>query len=180
MSDTPADARTYDKVIKLTKKEPDEVKLDIDWASVEADERAPRQGRGRPARGERMRDRGGRRDAAPKALAPGEADRPVVEHPAVMTDASPDGRLDASAQLTELSLEGPPQREALRSVSRTRRASGVESARGRTRHEREAQAVPPRDEARERGAPAVVGFGADVPAFLRVAPPRRDAVALED
>jgi superfamily II DNA/RNA helicase len=55
---TPADARNYDKVIKLTKKAPTEVVLDIDWSAVEVDDRGARGGK--PERG-----RAGGRDRGP-------------------------------------------------------------------------------------------------------------------
>jgi superfamily II DNA/RNA helicase len=89
---TPADARNYDKVLKLTKKEPAEVSLDVDWADVEqagrrdAERRAERGERtGRSERGGRGR-RGDRRESpradAPRAAATATAEAPAVEAPA--------------------------------------------------------------------------------------------------
>jgi superfamily II DNA/RNA helicase len=55
---TPADARNLDKVLKLIGKTPDEVALDLDWASLKDEPR-----RGRSERGAKGRDR----DRAPRA-----------------------------------------------------------------------------------------------------------------
>jgi superfamily II DNA/RNA helicase len=83
---TPADGKTYDKVIKLTQKEPEFVTLDLDWSSVESDGERSRGGRGersersRPSgRGAPREDReaasseGSPRDAAPRDASPREA-----------------------------------------------------------------------------------------------------------
>jgi superfamily II DNA/RNA helicase len=67
---TPADSRNYDKVLKLTKKEPAECPLDLDWSAVEVDDRSRERKSDRGRRGERDRgaDRGrGRKPAEPRA-----------------------------------------------------------------------------------------------------------------
>ena len=68
---TPADAKGYDKVLKLTKKEPETLTLDLDWGRLETEGREDGERRRRPSgreRGERGR-RSERRDAAPEAVA---------------------------------------------------------------------------------------------------------------
>jgi superfamily II DNA/RNA helicase len=81
---TPADGRTYDKVIKLTQKEPEFVTLDLDWSSVGSDSDRSRSGRGdRAERGRSSsRDRAQREDveavssdAAPSETGPGATSR---------------------------------------------------------------------------------------------------------
>ena len=100
---TPADSKNYDKVLKLTKKQPAEVSLDVDWSTVEADDRSRERKSDRGRRGERDRgadrgaDRGrGRKPAEPRAE-PAAAAEALEAKPSPR--AGPQGRA------------GPPERE---------------------------------------------------------------------
>src|ERR1700741_2178050 len=55
---TPNDARSLDKVLKLTKVAPDEVHLDLDWGSLKSEDRGGRSARGRTGGRERDGERG--------------------------------------------------------------------------------------------------------------------------
>ncbi|MHB8287149.1 MAG: DEAD/DEAH box helicase, partial [Caulobacteraceae bacterium] len=84
---TPADGKTYDKVIKLTQKEPEFITLDLEWSSAESDGDRSRGGRG--DRSERSRPSSRERapredadaapvDAAPRESKPREAQRGIA------------------------------------------------------------------------------------------------------
>jgi superfamily II DNA/RNA helicase len=115
---TPADARSLDKVLKLTKSQPDEIVLDVDWGAIKSEgpRRDAKGGRGASARG-----RSGGRDrtppvdptrepasrepiAQPKASAPKapraeaevEVEQPAAE-PAVLTATSSFGSGEPAA-----------------------------------------------------------------------------------
>jgi superfamily II DNA/RNA helicase len=84
---TPADGKTYDKVIKLTQKEPEFVTLDLDWSSVESDgersrgSRGDRSERGRPSsqeRAPREEAEAASVEAAPRESKPREAQRGIA------------------------------------------------------------------------------------------------------
>ncbi len=145
---TPADEKNLDKVQKLIGKTPDEVVLDLDWASLKDEPR-----RGRSERGPRDRERGGR-DRDRGARERGRRGEAVEHAPAAAEPAS----------------EAPPHRE-----HRPRRSPEAEPAEAAQRRPIAERPIPgrqaPERERRDRrerddGGDRVVGFGSDVPAFL--------------
>jgi superfamily II DNA/RNA helicase len=198
---TPDDARNYDKVLKLTKKEPETVVLDVDWSAIESGGDSRRSSR--DGRGERSRGRGSReavpRDAEPPVDAEPVARRrtPRVREPSF---AAPETQLargddvqpyidDVVSVPVEARPPFRPTRNATSDVGRpdrVQRDQGREARRGgpeRDRHERDRHGRD--DYGREDGERegSVVGFGAETPAFLlRAAPisPLRKSAAGED
>ncbi|MEO6378538.1 MAG: hypothetical protein ABIO37_10985, partial [Caulobacteraceae bacterium] len=202
---TPNDAKALDKVLKLIKVEPDEVKLDLDWSLAEGgDERRDRPGRG--GRGERSRGgEGGSKERAPRE------GRRSGSYGQGVAEAAPDAPASADVAVAESSPAGaerseprPRREDRPEREPRTEREPRAEreprEARG-PREPREARDREPRDreprdreprarEPRERGygdrdrsepRDNVVGFGSDTPAFLtRAAPlaPAKKATAL--
>ncbi|NEX92936.1 DEAD/DEAH box helicase [Caulobacter sp. 17J65-9] len=180
---TPADAKSLDKVLKLTKKTPDEVTLDLDWSQA-GGSGGDRRGRsGRPERGERPeraergeRGRGRRaeaREEAPEAERPERPERPERNEPkADRREPKPERR------------EREPARAERRPEKAEARPERHERSERQERQERPAPSSPrpERDRDRERGryrddlGPRVVGFGGDgVPAFLQRAAPVKKA-----
>jgi superfamily II DNA/RNA helicase len=199
---TPNDQRSYEKVLKLTKKEPAPIILDLDWEEARvASERDNERRRSKPdaARPRRDRDKSrpvkdhGERasmqafapsprpaldapeaeprptsvrseeDHAPQERAPRErAPRERGRSPQTPRDGAP--RTSESAGRERASREPKPQQAIAARVDdeappprrRTAPAPAASSL-------REAPTRTPRDE----GGPEVVGFGADMPAFLR-------------
>ena len=152
---TPNDAKSYDKVLKLTKKEPEELALDIDWAAIPASEprRSSRDGRDR----DRDRSRSKGRDR----------ERPVKDHGqrAAMEALAPAAPRPETEDVPAAEAEARPER-ARREEQPARARGGVKQPAERRdddRHERQ-----------------VVGFGADIPAFLQNAPPSRKASSLSE
>jgi superfamily II DNA/RNA helicase len=141
---TPADGRNFDKVVRLTGKAPEEVKLDLDYSAVKESPRGERPKRA-PARDrDRDRDRSRGRPASETSVASMQPLRPVerASQPTAIPDAAP--------------AEARPSREPRRERDRPARA------------ERPPQAPPREAEPRESREDhhRVVGFGADMPAFL--------------
>jgi superfamily II DNA/RNA helicase len=201
---TPNDGKSFEKVVKLTKKAPDEVVLDIDWASIPASEKRERKGdRGGERGGDRSRSRSRER----------ERPRPVKDHGerAAMEALTPEPRDE-----TDIAPATEPARPTTRRAERPRREEQLERPRREDQPERPRREERPdrapreaqpdrgrredqperarRDEqpARARGGVkqptatddrnerTVVGFGADVPAFLQNAPPARKTSALSE
>jgi len=184
---TPDDARNYDKVLKLTKKEPETVILDVDWSAIETGGDGGR----RSSRNSRDRSRGrGSRDAAPReaeasgdaaslgdvaAPAPRRASRMREPAAAPLSPQIADGEgaqpyVDPQDWVGGASAPRGPRPP--RTHTRGPRAEG-----GRTENLR-------RDDGRREDygrESSVVGFGADTPAFLLraapLAPLRKTAVA---
>ncbi len=77
---TPADDRSYDKVLKLTKDEPEEIALELDWEEAkrgaERDRERYGSSRGRDREGGRGREGGGRGRGRDRD----QRDRPVADH----------------------------------------------------------------------------------------------------
>jgi superfamily II DNA/RNA helicase len=136
---TPADSRSLDKVLKLIGQTPPDVKLDLDWSSAARDERRrpDRDDRGREERGRRPSGRDRDRDHGRRSE---EAEAPRAE--------------PAAAPAEEVRPDRPPGRE-----HEARRQHEKPEPRPEARRER------PRENREPEGA-GVVGFGADVPAFL--------------
>ena len=159
---TPADAKSFDKVVKLIGQTPDNVQLDLDWASAK-DDRPPREGRGR--RGDsRERSGRGRRGAERAETQVQEAPVPAPAVEAASAEPAP----------REERRERRPEREARPHARREegRREEGrrEEGRREEPRRE-EIRREEPRREERRHGRDRdddrrVVGFGSDVPAFL--------------
>jgi superfamily II DNA/RNA helicase len=181
---TPADTKSLDKVIKLIGENPVEVTLDLDWSLAEGDSQRRREsGRDKPRGGDRGKGRGRDRDRG---------SRPVPDHGQRASEqpleAKPRGEVDANDAVPPLETKAPRERSrGGRSRGEKREASpaeerkpqedrpareegaGREDRPARNRDERPARGrderAPRRDDD-DRG-PKVVGFGADVPAFLR-------------
>ncbi|HZL01075.1 MAG TPA: DEAD/DEAH box helicase [Caulobacteraceae bacterium] len=170
---TPADGRALDKVLKLIGVAPDEVALDIDWSQVRGDARArgdrgERGGRGeRPAGGRGGRERSRGRPASETSVASME---PIRRETSPVASAAP-----APAPAAPAAVESAPQaaqRPRRRRVRGGRGGAPAVQATAETRppsaeappaeRGRGVQPVQPRDDGDRR----VVGFGADLPAFL--------------
>jgi len=186
---TPDDARNYDKVLKLTKKEPETVVLDIDWSAIEiGGDRGRRPAR--DGRSDRGRDRGPR-DAVPRdsdaeveAAPPRRQRAPRLREEPVTPRAIPAADSDSEQPFVDASdwaVEASPARTPRRPA----RGPNVESGRTESVRRDTSRDVGRSDSGRsDSGRDAsVVGFGADTPAFLlRAAPvaPLRKAAAAED
>jgi superfamily II DNA/RNA helicase len=166
---TPADEKNLDKVLKLIGKTPDEVQLDLDWASLKDE---PRRGRGeRNERGARGRDRD--RDRSPRG-GRGRRSEPFepeaqAEAPAPEAEEAPRPRRGRASREAEAAEPAPAPRAA-RERGRPERAERAERDRPerarperdrpeRERHDRERRG-------RDHDGDRVVGFGGDTPAFL--------------
>jgi superfamily II DNA/RNA helicase len=202
---TPADAKNFDKVVKLTGKTPEEIVLDLDWGSLKDEPRAgrgDRRGRGGERSG-RERDRD--RDRRPRAIKE-HGERAAMEplQPTAPNEASdtaeaprrPRSRRAAEpvpAAVAEAAAPPPVREERPRRDWPERdRPERERAERGRPEPEerrgerdRSRGRESDRDRSRERGhdrdrgrdrEDRVVGFGADVPAFLMrsAAPPPAD------
>ena len=183
---TPADTKSLDKVVKLIGENPVEVTLDLDWSIAEGDsarrrERERESGRGGRG-GDRGKGRGRDRDRS----------RPVPDHGQRASEQPLEARPRAE---TDEAVETIPASEARPPRERSRGGRGrgekhdTPSAEERKpqedrapREERAAREERParRDDKPAKGredrgsrrddddrSPKVVGFGADVPAFLR-------------
>jgi len=184
---TPEDARNYDKVLKLTKKEPETVVLDVDWSTIETGgDRGRRDGRS--DRDARSRGRGGREGvrAAAEPLADAPPPSPRGRTPRLREASSvlaePVTAADDAPQPLVLAEDWPAIQSPFRAPRAARAPRGGQAESSRT------------DGARHRGGrdsdrddfgrdPAVVGFGAETPAFLLraapVAPIRKAALGEE-
>jgi superfamily II DNA/RNA helicase len=141
---SPADGRSFDKVVKLTGKTPEELKLDIDWAEAKAraDARPRRPERERRGRSERSYGR----PASETSVAPME---PLQPNPEAKEEA--------------------PRRERAPRPRPEERPRAESKPRHEPRPRPEAKPAP-RDTGDDLG-PRVKGFGGDVPAFLARAIP---------
>jgi len=175
---TPADGRNFDKVVKLIGKAPEEIKLDIDWSEVKSDGRS-RDTRRRPER----RDRSYGRPASETSVAAMEPARPTPRPEGYEPPAAAPAAV-APEQSEEPRRKPRPRRERSDRAERPRAESRPEARseprpepreqRHEPRHEARAdKRQEPRHESRRSGSHGrgdddrrVVGFGADVPAFL--------------
>jgi superfamily II DNA/RNA helicase len=122
---TPADSRNYDKVLKLTKKEPAEVTLEIDWSSVEADDRSRERRPDRGRRGDRG-DRGDRGERDRKGDR-GRERKPAAPPQAEVAAKAPEPKPERPAR-AEPARERPPrerEREAPQHAAREREGASV-------------------------------------------------------
>ncbi len=191
---TPADGRALDKVVRLTGKAPDEVKLDVDWSQAKITPRSGAERRPDSSRGRRDRSRG--RPASetsvaamtPIAPAPVQETEPVAAAPAEpVAQRAHEPRRDQQEPRREQrerrrdQHQHEPRRERTES-SGSGRAEVESSGTREPRRERGAHASRSTPSDRRRDQPAepganedkgsrVVGFGADTPAFLARALP---------
>jgi superfamily II DNA/RNA helicase len=172
---TPADARSFDKVVKLIGQTPDNVVLDLDWASAK-DDRPPRESGARGRRGEpRERPARARREHPARAEAPAQeaAPAPAPAAPAVAESAPEPARREARPE-----RERRPEREARQPQARREEPRREESRREEPRREdRREDRRHGRDRDDDR---RVVGFGSDVPAFLAKPPRVASEASAED
>jgi superfamily II DNA/RNA helicase len=127
---TPADSRNLDKVIRLTGKAPEEVKLDLDWSQAKSEPRRRDEKRRRPERSERSYG------------------RPASETSvASMEPAKPSPRPEASAESAQAAPAAPAPAPAPRQEPAAEAPERHRSRDGRTRHER-----PRREAAADRPA----------------------------
>ncbi|WP_369059383.1 DEAD/DEAH box helicase [Caulobacter sp. 73W] len=192
---TPSDDKGLDKVLKLIGKTPNEAVVELDWSQAKDDRRpSEKSGRGRE-RGGRDRDRGERggrgRSRSSENAAPVEAvEATEVVDTVNAAESAPKPRRERSRNRPER-VEAPERAEGAERPERSERPERDRG--GRADNRRDARPQPeaegprssrggvkaprlPRDDDDRR----VVGFGADVPAFLMRAPPRAAAVDAED
>ena len=171
---TPNDAKSFDKVVKLVGKTPEEIVLDVDWGAIPAS--PERRGRGASSsRGERAPARSRSGERAPRAA---KAAPEPVEAPAVETvESAPEAPRSESRPEPRAESRSEPRAEAREEPRRTR-APRREEPRAPRREEARAE-TPARERRPERSPEGrrgggreqeVVGFGADTPAFLMRAP----------
>ncbi|HUZ11963.1 MAG TPA: DEAD/DEAH box helicase [Caulobacteraceae bacterium] len=168
---TPADTRNLDKVLRLIGKAPVELSLDLDWSQAKSETRG-RSERRRPERRERSYGRPASETSvaamepakpmAREALAPVEAG-PVEARPAPVAVEPPRPR--SSAPERDRSERSRPQQRERPERERGQRERPAREAgeRPAARPEHRRAAAPRHREDDDRG---VLGFGADVPAFL--------------
>jgi superfamily II DNA/RNA helicase len=193
---TPADGRNLDKVIRLIGKTPEEIKLDVDWSEAKSDgprretRRRPERREhsyGRPAsetsvaamEPAKLQPRAERAEPAPIAAAapaasteePRRKQRPPRREHREGRESGERPRQEARSEPRREQREGGerPRQEARSEPRREQREGGE-------RPRQEARPEPRREPRHEERRPAahgrgdddrgVVGFGADVPAFL--------------
>ena len=200
---TPLDAKNYDKVLKLTKKEPEEVELDLPWSELKSDparastrgkrtgdrsERGERSGRGGPRRGDHDEGRPAPR-SHDRSMPEGETEKPAPlarearpprgpRPETVRTETARSETIRTEAVRSEPVLPEPVRAEPAFSEPFRYETARPEPSRAgredRLRPVRGVQSAPVRDESDAR----VVGFGNDAPAFLmRSALPSEPAAA---
>jgi hypothetical protein len=162
---TPADDKGLDKVLKLIKMAPEELKLDIDWSSL-----------GGPRRDSAARDkpegRGSSRGRAPRAERPSEdvgaAEAAVAAPEPVIAAASTDEAPARRTRSRRTRGGDKPAAEAVVEAVAAPEPAPVAEARP-AREPRLRQADRP-GASKDRELPPAregSGFGADIPAFLR-------------
>ena len=163
---TPADDKGLDKVLKLIKMAPEELVLDIDWSNLGGARRSdpkPDARAERPARGRALSQR-------PSVEPMNEATEAVAvlaasDEPAARRTRSRRGKkVEAETQVETVSIEAPTpvaSEEAAKPAAEPRLRQADRRPGGRTDRD-----APP---AREG-----VGFGNDIPAFLRRPVTRKD------
>jgi superfamily II DNA/RNA helicase len=179
---TPADGRALDKVVRLTGKAPDEVKLDLDWSQAKTSPRSGGERRPDSSRGRRDRSRG--RPASetsvaamvPITPAPAQETEPVAAPVEPAPQKAQEPRRDRREPRREHGEPRSERSEGFGSVPAEVESSGPPEP----RRERGSHASRSRPSDRRRDQPAeaaedkgsrVVGFGADTPAFLARAMP---------
>jgi superfamily II DNA/RNA helicase len=173
---TPADSKGLDKVLKLIGKTPNELTLDIDFASIKSEPRETRGrrdgGRDRDRDRDRGRTRGRSREAAPEAEA--EAAPVAEEKPRGETRPPREPREPRAPRAARAERATPPRAEA------APRPEPRPEVRPESRPESRPEPRRGRDRDRDDDDRGVVGFGADTPAFLMRAPPRPRTAQSDD
>jgi superfamily II DNA/RNA helicase len=175
---TPADAKNLDKVLKLIGQNPKEEVLELDWSIAEGDsarrrerdkERGGKGGRGRER--DRDRSRGRERDRKPPPLPVDEQAPMEVFKPAEPREEQPPRperapREDRAPRQARSRDERPPREERAPREERPARPERAERAprEDKPREERGRRERGGREDREDR---PVVGFGADLPAFLK-------------
>ena len=159
---TPADAKNIDKVLKLIGTEPQEITLEgVDFAAIKDERREDRSG-------SRGRERSGRdRDRTPKPRnEPGQSTEPFdPSAPLVATPPSRERRPRRPEPVVEHSSPPAEAKQPEQEARPTR--TSPEPQRPRREPPPAARDRPRRDHQEDRDDGAkVVGFGADMPAFL--------------
>jgi superfamily II DNA/RNA helicase len=177
---TPADGRALDKVVRLTGKAPDEVKLDVDWSQAKIMPRSGGERRSDSSRGRRDHSRGRPASETSVAAMTPIAPAPVQEAaPIAATPAKPVAQRaqeprreqrEPRRDRSESSGSGPAEVESS-GTHEPRRERGAHASRSRPEDRRRNQQAEPA--ATEDNGSRVVGFGADTPAFLARAIPAR-------
>ncbi len=170
---TPADSRSLDKVLKLIGDNPKEEVLDLDWSLAAGGD--VRRG---PAKGARPGGRsGGRdRDRDRERPRPDHGER-ASETPVVPAAAAPmpvresEPASAAHAPREETVREAQPPREPRPPRQPRAEAESRPAPQADTRPPREGDRAPRRDDNRDRDRDSdkggVIGFGNDLPAFLK-------------
>ncbi|MDQ1153691.1 DEAD/DEAH box helicase [Brevundimonas sp. SORGH_AS_0993] len=155
---TPADDKSLDKVLKLIKKDPEELVLDIDFAAIKDGPRRDDRRGGRDRASGRERDRSADPIKAPALAAPAEtakADPAEVEVPARSRSrrkAKPEAIVETAPEVVVSSAETVEKPIPVRADQEPRLRQS--DRRGERRPE-------------ERERSGVRGFGEDIPAFMR-------------
>ena len=182
---TPNDVKNYEKVVKLTKKEPERVTIELDWDEAKA--AGERDNARRKAQGgdrDRKPPRTARRATLPsdkgswRTRVHGGVDARIRgtkgHRPRLMKAQHERGPIGLGA-MDRPRREDRPQRDDRQKRDNAPQAAESTSSRpaygDRPRPEGASQARPRRDEPRQYGearddGPKVVGFGSDMPAFL--------------
>ena len=173
---TPNDARSYDKVLKLTKKEPALVVVDLDWDEAKA--AGERDAERRKSRGGDRDRSAGRRDERRSRPVKDHGERASMEalSPASEATPLPAARPTERSSRNEAAALGSdrPERPSARSPGQSQRRERApvptaDRAAKSEAVERPARQTPARP-SREDSGPTVLGFGADTPAFLMRGP----------
>jgi superfamily II DNA/RNA helicase len=163
---TPADAKGLDKVIKLIGENPEEIKLDLDWSQAEGDTARRR---------EREKERGGGREKGRSRTRDRDRERPRADHGERASETPIQAAPAAERSAPAAAVEAPAREDAR--PTRAERAPRQDRA-PRTEQKPRQDTRPPQGEARSDRRPSredredrddkkVVGFGDDLPAFLR-------------
>ena len=164
---TPADDKGFDKVIKLIGSTPDEEKLELDYSNAVTVKREGDRDRKRGGR-DRDRDRG---DRPTRGRGRARSEEAAVEAPAeIVTDAPEAVAEERPARERKPRREREPRepKATAAPVVEAERPARAERPERPERPVRGVQPVRDRDDDDRR----VVGFGADIPAFL-AKPPRK-------
>jgi superfamily II DNA/RNA helicase len=178
---TPADARSLDKVLKLIGVTPEEQTLDVDFSQAVSSDT----GRGREGR---TSGRGRERDRAPRSGERSGARERPPRAPRAETSEAPQAQAEPAAKPSDDAAPAEAKRAPRPRRGRSERSEtyapaaaapverGPEPAPAPARPEpahlapRGVRSAPADDDRDDRG---VRGFGADTPAFLMRAPPKR-------
>ena len=171
---TPADAKGYDKVLKLTKKEPETLALSLDWGDLEARGRDEGGRRRKPAeRGERSR-RSDRSEAVADAQTKAPAEAAAADVKPRRAPRRARGERDGAVNENGAVAPEPMVREtAVRAPYGVRREAEDRPDRARPAAPYGSDGRDGRTGSRDRDGRDLerVGFGADAPAFLLRATP---------